>query len=609
MAVTDDRRDQVERRSGQTLGLGDAGPLALRAGIFMTAAAAAGAAVAVPLAAQVALPLAILGGAALVGIAAWAYLRWELGRLVQSHRALALQGRIVGEVAGTLKQGLVVLDARGVPVFQNAVLRSIFGALDRRLKPSEWVTHFGVFEPDEVTPTRPEDLPLLAAVHGEAVSDRRFFVRNAQVPEGRHIRVSSAPLFDSRRRRIGAVAMFADISEEVRLGEQLRQVQRLDAIGQLTGGIAHDFNNLLTIILGNAASILDGGQPLDDWTRGDVELIVEAARRGTDLTHRLLSIARREAFEPTVCDVNVLISDVKPLLERTLGGSVEILLDLHDAPLMVRIDAGEFENALVNLAVNARDAMPDGGKLSLRTQQLPAEGGAERRVRITVADTGPGIPESIREAIFDPFFTTKDVGVGSGLGLSMVHGFARQSGGQVQLDTSVELGACFLLDLPEHDGETPRPRTDRTASRPGLPFEERTRPEAGTTAEAARILVVEDDEHVANLLRRVLSRMGHRLVFEHDAAAGLARIDAGESFDLLLSDIVLPGGMDGVQLMREARLRRPGLRVLLVSGYDRRALEGAALPEHEVLFLKKPFTRADLKAAVDSLVGQVQLRL
>jgi signal transduction histidine kinase len=486
-------------------------------------------------------------------------------------------------LADALDLPLVRLDAAGTVRDRNEAHRRCFG---ERRGTRAWLGDARPFAPGGDRPLelaqgpRSDGTPLDVELRGaDGGAHRRLRVARTSGPDG------------------GALLLCLDVTEEARTALQLRRLQRLGTLGQLAGGVAHDFNNLLTIILGNAATILEGEAELDDWTRGDVELIVEAARRGTDLTQRLLAFTRRKVVRPEVCDANVRIRDLVPLLERTLGSRVELVLDLHDAPLMVRLDIGEFENALLNLAANARDAMDGAGRLLVRTRELPPTELQGARVRVAVEDTGPGVPEARRASIFDPFMTTKEEEAGSGLGLAMVHAFVRGAGGSVRLDDSGRPGACFLLDLPRHAaGTAPPPEPAPTVPPPA--------PGAGP-----RILVVEDDEHVASLLRRVLERVGHALVVEQEAAPALARLRAGERFDLLLTDIVLPGGMDGVELMRAVRALRPGFRVLLISGYDRQALAGEPLPEHEVAFLKKPFSRRALEQAVADLLGRTQLRL
>ncbi len=488
-------------------------------------------------------------------------------------------------LADALDLPLVRLDAAGTVREHNDAHRRRFG---ERRGTGAWLGDVAPFAPGG---DRPLDVDALPPGDDAPLE---LELRGADGVAPRRLRVARRTLADG-----GALVLCLDATEELRTALQLRRLQRLGTLGQLAGGVAHDFNNLLTIILGNAATILEGDAVLDDWTRGDVELIAEAARRGADLTQRLLAFTRRKVVRPEVCDVNVRIRDLVPLLERTLGGRVELALDLHDAPLMVRVDIGEFENALLNLAANARDAMEGAGRLLVRTRELPATELQGTRVRVAVEDTGPGVPEALRASIFDPFWTTKEEDAGSGLGLAMVHAFVRGAGGSVRLDDTGRPGACFLLDLPRHAaGTAPAPE-----SAPALP------PPAPEADDGPRILVVEDDEHVASLLRRVLERVGHALVIEQEAAPALARLRAGERFDLLLTDIVLPGGMDGVELMHAVRALRPGFRVLLVSGYDRQALAGEALPEHEVVFLKKPFSRTALEQAVADLLGRAQLRL
>jgi PAS domain S-box-containing protein len=389
------------------------------------------------------------------------------------------------------------------------------------------------------------------------------------------------------------VAEARDITERVNLQAQLAQAQKMEAVGQLTGGVAHDFNNLLQAVTGN----LDLISRLAE-ARGDARLarlVSNAARatgRGARLTHQLLAFSRRQNLRPERVWVSRLIAETLELIKRAAGETIAVhthaSLDLWPC----HVDPGQFEAALLNLAINARDAMEDGGELTVRANnaRLDAEAAAALDVpagdyvRVEVADTGCGIAPELMPRLFEPFFTTKEVGKGSGLGLAMVHGFARQSGGAVSVASAVGHGTTVSLLLPreaqsDFDSAPPAPPRPVNAVRP---------PALGR---ALDVLLVEDDAVVLEAVQAALAEAGHRVAAAHDGDEALALLATGTAADILVCDVVLPGGLGGIAIAREARRRRPGLRVLLVSGYGEAVLDesGANYP-----VLGKPFTCAEL---------------
>jgi signal transduction histidine kinase/DNA-binding response OmpR family regulator len=376
-----------------------------------------------------------------------------------------------------------------------------------------------------------------------------------------------------------------DATDRRLLEEQLIQARKMEAVGQLTGGVAHDFNNLLTVVLGNVDIM--GRKAEDDAKRQRrLDAIRQAAERGRDLTRQLLAFARRQHLAPVSLDVNALVTGFAGLLRQAVGEAVTLSLDLHPEPLCVHVDPTQLETALLNLAVNARDAMPDGGTLTITTRPSPAAGGGGRWVQVEVRDSGVGISEDLRARVFEPFFTTKEVGKGSGLGLSQVYGFVNQSEGEVRIESEPGQGASFILSLPESD----RPTQDRSA--------DGAAPELVGGSE--QILVVEDDASVLALTVEMLGGLGYRVLTATGAAEALALIDRGAEVDLLFSDIVMPGGVSGVGLARAAQERRPDLKVLLTSGFvgDRGALEEAGYP-----VLDKPYQMQALAAKLRALLS------
>jgi PAS domain S-box-containing protein len=354
-----------------------------------------------------------------------------------------------------------------------------------------------------------------------------------------------------------------DMTERIRLESQLRQAQKMEAVGLLTGGVAHDFNNLLAVVTGSVELILD--QPgLTPEAIEHANNALHAAETGAELTRRLLAFARQQPLEPKVVDANGLIRNMTTLLGRILGQNIDIRFSGAPELGSVLIDPANLESALANLAVNARDAMPDGGRLTIETAnatldeeyaRLNPEAKPGEYVSVIVTDTGTGMTPEVLERIFEPFFTTKESGRGTGLGLSMVFGFIKQSGGHIKAYSEAGHGTSIRVYLPR-SGELHR--MVETASKPQAPQK---------AAQRARILVVEDSKAIRQVVLTQLARLGYETLEAEDPAAALKILDAGEPIDLLFTDIVMPGGMSGLVLAREALKRRPGLKVLFTSGF------------------------------------------
>src|SRR6266566_4074204 len=381
-------------------------------------------------------------------------------------------------------------------------------------------------------------------------------------------------------------AFIRDITQKRAAEEQLIQAQKMESVGQLTGGIAHDFNNMLTVITGTVEILANAVKDEPHLAR-IVTLISEAADRGTELTANLLAFARKQPLQPVEIDVNALVDEVVRLMAPTLGRQIEIETTLGGDVWPALVDPGQLSSALVNLAINGRDAMPDGGTLRFATSNITFEGrdaasGFDRPVNyivVEVTDTGTGIPEPIRDKIFDPFFSTKETGQGTGLGLSMVFGFAKQSGGNVEVDSEEGRGTSFRIYLPKADVEASE-----------LPSEDDLQSAGGTET----ILCVEDDASVRAYVIAQLESLGYKAIAASNAAEALAIADGGAEFDLLFTDIVMPGKMNGKQLAERMRLRWPSLRVLLTSGYTDHTIirDGRLVPDF--FFLPKPYRRPQL---------------
>ncbi len=371
---------------------------------------------------------------------------------------------------------------------------------------------------------------------------------------------------------------------------KIRQAQKMEAVGQLTGGIAHDFNNILTVITGTIDILSDAvthNRQLTEITG----LIRDAADRGASLTRHLLAFARKQPLQPSDVDVNALMVDTIELLRPTIGDHVDI--EFRPVPDLPRalVDANQLVTAIINLALNARDAMPKGGVITIETRNRVAgdDVDAGDRVMIAVSDTGTGMPPEVIERAFEPFFTTKDIGKGSGLGLSMVYGFVQQSGGQVTIDSEDGEGTTVRLYLPRADEtEAPEPAAAGRSQHRGR----------GQT-----ILVVEDDANVRALAARVIEGLGYRVREAAYASAALEILAKRPEIELLFTDVVLPGGMSGADLAREARRMRPELHVLYASGYTKDAIVRHGRLDDGVELIEKPYRKETLAGRLAAMLG------
>jgi PAS domain S-box-containing protein len=391
-------------------------------------------------------------------------------------------------------------------------------------------------------------------------------------------------------------AFVRDITAKRAAEEQLFQAQKMESVGQLTGGIAHDFNNMLTVITGTIEILADGVKH-DPALTSIAKMINDAADRASQLTANLLAFARKQPLRPLETDVNALVEEVVKLLSPTLGRRIEIETALSEQAWPALVDRSQLTSALVNLAINARDAMPDGGRLLFRTGNFRCDAhdaevgglGAGDYVAVEVIDSGAGIPPAIRDRIFEPFFSTKQFGTGTGLGLSMVFGFAKQSGGGVVVDGEEGEGACFRIYLPKADVE---PSDALPASDAAPPEDDELRGGSET------ILCVEDDDVVRAHVTGRLESLGYKVIAASNAAEALELVNSGTAFDLLFTDIVMPGAMNGRQLAEQvARLRRP-LRVLYTSGNTFDAFSSSGRLGDGVLLLTKPYRKAELARMV-----------
>jgi PAS domain S-box-containing protein len=382
--------------------------------------------------------------------------------------------------------------------------------------------------------------------------------------------------------------------------EQLRQAQKMEAVGQLTGGIAHDFNNLLQGVTGSLELIRRHiRQGRVDGLERFIDGAMASAERAAALTHRLLAFSRRQPLDPRAVDANPLIASMEELLRRSLGSRIRLEVRGADDLWLTLCDGNQLESAILNLCINARDAMPGEGSLYITTSNVVLDAGEARRlgdieagqyVRIAVSDTGTGMsPDTVAKA-FEPFFTTKPIGQGTGLGLSMIYGFVRQSGGQVRIDSALDRGTTVNLYLPRHEGDA---GTDQRV--PGASMV------PAVVAASETVLVVEDDEVIRGLIVETLEDMGYRTWQAADGPSGLAILQSSVSVDLLVTDIGLPG-LNGRQVADAARLLRPGLKVLFMTGYAENAIAGSDYLGEGVELITKPF-------AIDAFTQRVAAML
>jgi two-component system cell cycle sensor histidine kinase/response regulator CckA len=506
----------------------------------------------------------------------------------RSEEALARSNRLLEQVLDHLPVGVWVLDRNGLIRFANPASRTMWGgarfvglddfgefrgwraATGDPIAPGEWAAARAI---------RKGETTLGEVVHIESFDGAHRTMLNSAVP----LRALDGAI-------IGAIALQQDITEQRageealrRSEEQLRHSQKMEAVGQLAGGIAHDFNNLLTGILSYSDLVLQELRP-DDPIRGDIEQIRHAGQRAAGLTRQLLAFGRRQVLQPRVLSLNACIGEMDPMLRRLVGANVTFESELDPGLWHVLADPGQLEQVLVNLAVNARDAMPDGGHVTVTTAnlQLTATDGARGNgvrpgsyVTLSVSDTGIGMDVPTQARIFDPFFTTKEAGKGTGLGLSTVYGIVEQSGGHIAVESAPGQGATFTIFLPRHMG--PAAAAD--------PADRRSFP-GGTET----LLLVEDEAAVRSSARRLLERHGYTVIEARHGAEALRIVETGDrAVDLVITDVVMPE-MGGREMVERLRTRHPGIKVLFMSGYSERAITLDGVMPPGTGFVEKPFT-------------------
>jgi PAS domain S-box-containing protein len=491
-------------------------------------------------------------------------------------------------------QGLLDLEGKLLDA-NHVALESIGATLDDVMGKPFWETPWF-----SASPGMPEFVrDAIPAVAGGLNLRREIFVN---LPNGRRVfDFSLRPIRDEHGEVIAIVPEAADLTERRKVEEALRQSQKMEAVGQLTGGIAHDFNNMLSIIIGSldiSRRRLSGDE--HPQVKSCIDNATQGAQRAASLTARLLAFSRQQPLEPQNLDANKLVSGMSELLRRTLGEVIQVETVLAGGLWRTFVDPGQLENSILNLAVNARDAMPSGGKLTIETANTDLderyarahdEVTAGQYVMMSVTDTGTGMTPDVIERAFDPFYTTKGVGKGTGLGLSQVFGFVKQSGGHLKIYSEVGRGTTIKLYMPRYFGaETAAPITYGADVLP-----------ARGTAEIV-VLVVEDDPEVRCVTIEALRELDYTVVHAGDGKQGLEMLSSQPRIDVLFTDIVMPD-MTGRQLADKAREHHPTLKVLFTTGYTRNAIVHNGILDQGVAFLPKPFTLTQLAAKVANVLA------
>ncbi len=401
---------------------------------------------------------------------------------------------------------------------------------------------------------------------------------------------------------VGLTCLIRDVSDRIKLESMVRQTQKMDAIGKLTGGMAHDFNNLLGVIMGNV-DLAKRKLPEDDPTRKRLETIRKASESGADLTKRMLAVARRQPLQPKATNINRIIEEMSDILPRTLGPDVEIQYSVRENLPAVLIDKSGLENVILNLAINSRDAMPNGGEFRICTDivHLTASNPFVKNddvspgtyVLMSFSDEGEGMSEEVLQRVFEPFFTTKERGKGTGLGLAMIYGFVKQSGGTVQIFSEPGKGTKLDILLPMCEGEEVTPSRESTDIESVL---------SGNNTE--KVLVVDDEPELLEVTKTFMEDMGFNVISANNGKDGLTALRNNPDTDLLFTDIVMPGGMNGVKLAREAREEKPDLKVLYMSGFPSGAITDRSGMELDAPLITKPFAMKELASALDVLLRE-----
>jgi two-component system cell cycle sensor histidine kinase/response regulator CckA len=540
-------------------------------------------------------------------------------RLIEWHSNVMLDDD--GQVIGLFNSGIDITDRnRAVESLRAAEERMRFALtnshvgiwdMDYTTKVLQWSdileaqygllpgTFAGTFEAF-IERVHADDRELVLETIGKALKDGRNFSMTHRTvwPDGteRWVSGTGRMQIDANGEPVRGVGVSIDITERRVLEAQYQQAQKMEAIGRLAGGVAHDFNNLLTVMLGYCELLLADLDP-DDPRHEDVMHIQRAGTSGASLTRQLLAFSRKRVIEPTLLDLNIAVASVRTMLSRLIGDDVTIVLTLRPELSLVKADRGQLEQIVMNLAVNARDAMPGGGTLTIETANVELDEDYARThlevsagpyVVLTMTDTGTGMTPQVQARLFEPFFTTKDVGKGTGLGLATVHGLAKQNGGGVNVHSEVGKGTSFKVYLP---------RADTIESRLDAPIAA-----ARARAETQTVLVVEDAEGLRELARRLLQRQGYTVLVAANSDEAL-RLFERHTIDVLLTDVVMPGA-SGPELTRRLIDQRPALKVVYMSGYTEEAIAEHGVLDPRIAFLHKPFSAESLGTKIRGVIDR-----
>ena len=536
----------------------------------------------------------ILGLATAIGI--------QIGQFMERKQAevtLSKGQEFLKAVLENAQDLIVACDAQGVLAFINRAARELHGKGGQHVPADEWSEEFDLYHADGVSPMTKADIPLYRALNGEIVRDVEMVIR----PQGglnHTLLATGQAITDARGQKIGAVVVMHDVTERNLLEQQMRQSQKMEAFGQLAGGVAHDFNNLLTIISGYSELMLNSLHP-DDSNRDSVREIHKAGERAALLTRQLLAFSRKQVVQLSVLDLNGVVASTEKMLGRLIGEDINLTTVLDPTLKPVKVDHGQIEQVVMNLAVNARDAMPQGGRLTIETHNVTLDEaycqshpGVQPGTysMLAVTDTGTGMDEATKVRIFEPFFTTKETGKGTGLGMAVVHGVVKQSGGSIEVDTELGRGTAFKLYFP-HVKEALA--TSPSKSSPRI----RPMPTGNET-----LLLVEDEDAVRAFSRHVLQSCGYTLL---EARDGLEAIRVAQNhvgpIHLVVSDVVMPH-LGGRQLAERLGEVCPNLKVLFLSGYTDDAVVRHGILAADVAFLQKPFTPSALAQKVRAVLDE-----
>ena len=516
-----------------------------------------------------------------------------------SPAALSTEHRFQTLVDAVVDYAIFMLDVEGHVVSWNSGAKKIKGyGTDEIIG-----QHFSRFYTEEARAAGEPRRMLNAATQAGRIEKEGWRVRKDGSRFWAYVVIDTVR--DEHGRLLGFAKVTRDMTERLKAQEALdkaraafAQAQKMEAVGQLTGGVAHDFNNLLTVIT-NALDLLSRPQIEDPQRRRIIETAQRAAARGAKLTQQLLAFSRRQPLRPETHRVGDLVGEIEAVLRRACGELIELEVGTSPHSIATHVDAPQFEATLLNLAVNARDAMPRGGRLKITTglREIDAERAAEMSsIRpgpyavIAVADTGEGMSPEVKAHAFEPFFTTKEVGKGTGLGLSQVYGFVTQSGGHVEIESELGAGTTVTIYLP-------------AAADPIAAEAPAHRQQSHADGAAGTVLVVEDDEEVLEVAVETLKSLGYDVLTAADGPSAMKKLHRDRTIDVLFTDVVMPKGMSGIELARRARELHPELHVLLASGYPMSALSSELGLTDEFAFLSKPYRWSDLSERLRSIRG------